>query len=550
MRAIQEGSRVVRGRPPLVTLILTALLGVSACQQPTDHSKPTEVQHAATPVTAKLLASASEARGRMIYHEGSSPSGRPITAVVGSGDVPASLVACVNCHGRHGRGVPEGTLVPPDLTWSALTRPYDTVRRDSRARPPYTNVLITRAITLGVDSAGVALNAGMPRYRFSLEDCADLIAYLKRLGDDPEPGVTDAELRLGVILSFDADGMSDTVRRAVDASVETLNLRGGIYHRRVVVRFVVMPRSIEERPAALESFLNSEPEVFALISTELAGVDPSPAIMAEHRRIPLIAVCFTAAGDRSAPGHWAFSMLAGIADQSLALVRVARAGAPANAPIGIVHSAEVAQVSLARAIADRFGRANIPTLVFEAGGVDENAKALSGLAAIVLLGPSGRMKAWLSAVAIRGEVPRVIIPGALADRDLIDAPPVLKDRIALALPIDGSNKTFEVPASYRALVDAFGLPDRHRLAQVAAIAAAELVVEILERVGRELDRDRFVAALEALRDYRTGLAPPLTFGPNRRVGAPGAYPVKVDLSSHRLIPTGHWLDADGPLPSR
>lgn len=152
---------------------------------------------------------------------------------------------------------------------------------------------------------------------------------------------------------------------------------------------------------------------------------------------------------------------------------------------------------------------------------------MRGIAAIVLLGPSGRMKAWLSAVAIRGEVPRVIIPGALADRDLIDAPPVLKDRIALALPIDASNTSYEVPASYRALVDSFRLPDRHRHAQLAAIAATELAVEILERVGRELDRDRFVAVLEGLRDYRIGLAPPLTFGPNRRVGTPVPTPSRL-----------------------
>ena len=144
-------------------------------------------------------------RGREIYQDGSSPSGQQITAVVnGGGEVPASLVACANCHGRDGRGVPEGNLIPPDLTWSALTKPYDTVRRDGRTRPPYSDVLITRAITLGVDSAGATLNSGMPRYRLSLNDCADLVAYLKRLGHDSYPGLTGSDLRLGALLPADA----------------------------------------------------------------------------------------------------------------------------------------------------------------------------------------------------------------------------------------------------------------------------------------------------------------------------------------------------------
>jgi ABC-type branched-subunit amino acid transport system substrate-binding protein/mono/diheme cytochrome c family protein len=527
-----------------------AFFGVNGCQRPTDPIPPGDVRtasDAARQTAPPLTPSDREARGRVIYREGSGPSGRPISAVIAGGaDVPASLVACANCHGRDGRGVSEGSLVPPDLTWAALTKPYETVRRNGRIRPPYTDVLITRAITLGVDSAGAPLNAAMPRYRFSLDDCADLLAYLKRLGRDADPGLTDSELRLGVILPPDAGGPSDALRAVVEAYFETVNRRGGIYHRRIVVRFVVMPRPAEGRAAALESFLNSDPPVFALISTDLAGLDPSPATLAEHRQIPLIAVSVASASDRPAPGRWAFSMLAGTADQALALAHVAREDAPGGAPFAIVHGSEVAQVSLAREITDRFGRAKLASFEVEAGEFDAAATAVRGAAAVVLLGPPGRMKALLSALAAHGEVPRVIVPGALADRDLVDAPRTLVGRIAMALAVDPSDQTVEGLASYRALVESSGRTDRPRPAQLAAIAAADLLVESLKRAGRDLDRDRLVTALEGIRDFRTGLAPPLTFGPNRRVGAPGAYAVAVDLSSHRLVPTGRWLDADPP----
>jgi TATA-binding protein-associated factor Taf7 len=49
-----------------------------------------------------------------------------------------------------------------------------------------------------------------------------------------------------------------------------------------------------------------------------------------------------------------------------------------------------------------------------------------------------------------------------------------------------------------------------------------------------------VDALEALYQYETGLTPPLTYGPNRRVGARGAHLVAVDLLNKKYQPVGGW----------
>jgi hypothetical protein len=54
-------------------------------------------------------------------------------------------------------------------------------------------------------------------------------------------------------------------------------------------------------------------------------------------------------------------------------------------------------------------------------------------------------------------------------------------------------------------------------------------VEGLRRAGRELSRTRLVEGIEQLYNFDTGVTPPLTFGPNRRIGALGAHIVTVDL---------------------
>jgi ABC-type branched-subunit amino acid transport system substrate-binding protein len=287
--------------------------------------------------------------------------------------------------------------------------------------------------------------------------------------------------------------------------------------------------------------------VFALVSLDLAGVDPTPATLAERRRIPLIAVTAAPVAERPVAGSWVFALLAGPDEQALALAQVARKDARPDAPFAVVHGGDAAQVALARAIAARFRQAKLSTLDVEAGNGDNADEIRRATAAVVMLGPPGRMKAWLTALAKGGEVPPVIVPGALGDRDLVDAPPVFGGRIALALALDQSDQTSEGLAHYQSLARRFDIIDQPSPAQLAGLAAVELLVEALKRAGRDVDRERLVGAFEGIRDFRTGLVPPLTFGPNRRVGAPGAHPVAVDLSAHRLVPTGRWLEADPPV---
>ncbi|HKV10040.1 MAG TPA: cytochrome C, partial [Thermoanaerobaculia bacterium] len=56
-----------------------------------------------------------------------------------------------------------------------------------------------------------------------------------------------------------------------------------------------------------------------------------------------------------------------------------------------------------------------------------------------------------------------------------------------------------------------------------------------------VSRDRLITQLEALRQWDTGFAPPVTYGPNRRLGARGAYVVKLDLAKKTFEPAGGWV---------
>jgi hypothetical protein len=104
--------------------------------------------------------------------------------------------------------------------------------------------------------------------------------------------------------------------------------------------------------------------------------------------------------------------------------------------------------------------------------------------------------------------------------------------------------TQEGEGELRALAAKYKFELRHAAAQLSALAAAKVLAEGLERGGKDVSREKLITALEGLYDYETGLTPRLTFGPNRRVGAAGAYVVTIDAERKEFAPAGGWVKAD------
>ena len=63
---------------------------------------------------------------------------------------------------------------------------------------------------------------------------------------------------------------------------------------------------------------------------------------------------------------------------------------------------------------------------------------------------------------------------------------------------------------------------------------------MLERNGRDLDRQQFVANFETLTDYDHGMLPPVSFNTDRRIGALGAHVEQID-GAGRLRPVGPFM---------
>ncbi|HLI25833.1 MAG TPA: c-type cytochrome [Chloroflexota bacterium] len=117
------------------------------------------------------------ARGAWIFRTGTTPDGRPLTYRGGM----MMRLSCADCHGLDGRGLRTPMFVSPDITYRNLTDPAGMLEPDGTRGPTYTDELIRRAVTQGIDAEGKPLAWPMPRWLLSDAEWQDLLAYLKTL---------------------------------------------------------------------------------------------------------------------------------------------------------------------------------------------------------------------------------------------------------------------------------------------------------------------------------------------------------------------------------
>lgn len=499
-------------------------------------------------VGAGVLTTEGEA-GKQIYKQGASPRGLEITALVGSEmiRVPASAVPCAGCHGYDGLGRPEGGVIPPDIRWSHLTKAYGHVHDDGRSHGAFDSKAVASAVTAGVDPAGNRLDPAMPVYSMSEQDLSDLIAYLKQLETDLDPGVEDTRLQVATLLPLRGPGgeLGQAMAQVLHAFFQELNAAGGIYGRRIELLAIPLGDSVEETLDNLHLAMRRE-GIFALVGAYTVGLDRPLLDLLRVERMPLVGPFTLDPGDETL-NEAAFYVYPGFAEQAKALVDEALGRSTAETAGVVVAAPEGPEGDgLVKAVQDQMKKykAPEPVVIRYAPGsaTAEIVEAVQENRCDVLFffGNQTELDPLLPALAEEQQTPRVFSLSSLVSRSLFDAPGEFDQRIFLAFPTLASDVTAAGRAEYQELTARHALPVEHIQGQMAAYAAAKLFAEGVKRSGRDISRIAFVDALESLYAYDTGVTPPLSYGPNRRVGARGAHVVAVDLRNKRYLPIGGW----------
>ncbi|MDX6271320.1 MAG: hypothetical protein QOD28_2543 [Acidobacteriota bacterium] len=492
-----------------------------------------------------------EKRGKQIYLKGEGDGGAEIKALLGGDklEVPASAFPCANCHGLRGEGTREGGLQPPPINWETLAAPH-TSALTRRERAPYTDATLARAINTGLDPSGARLHPGMPQYETTPAQTADLIAYLKKLGKevDADPGIDDKRIKIGAALPLTGAlaQVGEDVKATLTAYFAEVNAQGGVYGRQIDLVVVDSRGEPAATLAATERLVERE-GVFALVASFDLSANVATNDYLKRREVALVGPVTLSPRLSVPPNPFVFYLLPTFDEQARALVdfaaakfaprtaRVAiistdnefdadaRAGATAQAklhPMQIVSEETYAAGGFRVESAIEMIAVKKPDAVFFFGNAEQFAQLTRGMEA-----------AKLNAALFSSVV--------MISHSAFDAPASLAPQIFLAYPaaLPGADDFTEfVNAMRKANVNltspAF---------QAVAYGAAKTFVEATKLSGRQLSRAALLSSLEGLRDFKTGVVPPLTFGANRRVGASGSYIVGVDLTKKQYVPLGARL---------
>jgi len=487
---------------------------------------------------------ADEAAGRGLYLEGVRPSGEPLSALVGFGQTALSgaAVACGNCHGADGKGRAESSVRPPEITWQELTKPYGHAHASGRKHAAFEERSFARAVNEGLDPAGNRLDWAMPRYALSRADVDALVAYLEGLHAARDPGVGERTLRIGAVLPRDAARAEagHAASAALAAYFETVNRAGGVHQRHLELVVAGDYREARER-------FTVEP-VFALLGAAATGDEAEFGALVGDTTVPLVAAFDASAVGGRRSSERVFQVLPGFAEEAAVLVEFATRRSQAGALRGSIVASgaapfdEAARKAGIRCAALKCGdleRVGWYAARFDAAATVKRLKA-ERRNELFFFGSDDEMLALLVEAGKARDPswqPSLYAPSARARMAMLG-----RERFGGALFL--AFPAFPGTRAWQELRREFGLPAHHEAAQTGALAAAAVLVEGLRRAGRDLGAERFVRALEGLSNFDPGgFAAPVSYGPDRRVGALGGYVVALERGG-AIVPASAWIALD------
>ena len=526
-------------------VIIVLLVAISGCLIWSQHS----TVHSQSATTPRRELTLQEKRGKAFYLRGESASGQEITAMMGEIDVPASTLPCAGCHGVRGEGKTEGGVTAGNMTWAYLTKPYGHSDEGGRKHQAFSETLFVRSLTSGLDPAGNKLAVAMPTYRMPQEDMANLIAYLKRIETDTDPGLTDTSIVLGTVLPEKTalSGLAQSMEGVLQAYFAEINRNGGIYNRKIELR--VMYGDTKSTVPNMKHLIDDD-QVFAIVSGLTAGAEDGVATLTQEKEVPFIGPS-TLLPQRGSPlNRYIFYLLPGLKEQARALATFAGKKTDAeHSHVAVLAPDAEFNRGIAAAIEEQAKKLHwnpVTTLYYTREGFNPGRYVSElnqkGIDTVFFLGSGAEAAALLNEDETVGWHPPFYMLGTLIGRNIVDTvPPKMKDKVFLAFPTVPSDISAAGAAEYTALLQRNKLDSNHAAAQASAIAAARILVHALELCGKDLSRERLVTALEGLYEYDTGLMPKITFGPNRRIGALGAYVVTIDPEKKLFPASMEWI---------
>jgi ABC-type branched-subunit amino acid transport system substrate-binding protein len=342
--------------------------------------------------------------------------------------------------------------------------------------------------------------------------------------------------------------MGQAVKEVVAASFAEINASGGIYNRQLELKSVETGDSGPATRANIERLIRDE-KIFAMAAAFIAGAEKEVIPLFAEQELPLVGPLTLDPKISTPLNRHVFYLASGNAGQARALVNFAAKQPEAkNQLLGIVYVPTGLNTSVVESVksqAQKDGLKVGEVIEYASGSFDAVAIVKkfkeTNASVVYFFGITTDLAAFMSEAEKANWFPQILLQSSDLNANVFAAPAGFENKLFFSLPSAPSDLTRDGVAEYSQLAEKYKLPQKHLAAQLSAFASAKLLIEGLKRAGKDLSRERLIQVFEGFYEYKTGLTPPITWGPNRRIGAMGAHVVRVDLKGKQFVPASGWV---------
>ncbi len=528
--------------------------------------------------------------GKRLYRKGLLASGEPVTATT-QGDISFSgaQFSCVNCHRRSGYGSSEGGHYVLPVTEPSLFNPRDLDRANlfkklfkeyqpkrftarmhmPQMRPAYTDESLAHTIEKGIDPAGTQLDQLMPKYQLPDQDMANLIAYLKTLSKEHDPGVDQEIIYFATVVSDNVDpkkrdAMLTTMHKFFawmnkDTQGDLRNPNFSPHYRTEFIKayrlWDLVVWELKGNPDSWTQQLadyQSEHPVFAIVSGLVEGPWQPVQQLCETEEIPCL-FPHTELPEIDHESVYSVYFNRGLTLEADVIAQYLKKQKPeSRTQIVQIHDAG----SHGSVPAKRFKQAyeDVEHVQVENHQFSGAKALLAKLDTILnrdvqpdtlILWPGKHSKVALNWLAENPLMAKTVFLPSKALEDIPQSlPTLLAEYLLFSYP-------FEVPGAYhprafrvRAWMNSRGLNLSDQRLQFNTYYALTMVQYGLEAIVDNFSRDYLLEYIEheAENALNPGTFPRLSLGPGQRYASKGAYVVKLNPNSNnQIVPTSGWI---------
>jgi branched-chain amino acid transport system substrate-binding protein len=369
------------------------------------------------------------------------------------------------------------------------------------------------------------------------------------------PGVSDAAIRVGMItdltgpLAFVGQEASAGARLYLDQ----VNAQGGVHGRRIEL---IVEDDGYQPPRAVAAFrkLVDRDQVFCFAGSMGSSTTMATFPLLERERIPLIAPLTFASAMHTPPKQYLFAMDPSYSIQSWIIAKYILEIEKAEAPrLAILYQDDdYGQDGLKglREVAAHYGLPIVAEESYKKGAVDFSTQVLNLRQAdpthVVLWTVYRETAAVLKEAQMAGWHPQFIGGIPVADTKTLELAGAEAEGLLALQCIDFGSQGAPM-RQYRELLEKHTPGQQSRFFHAAGFWSVQVLVEGLQRAGRELTREKLVEAMERFENWDGSIGPPLTYGPNLRGGKnTSAFLVRADVANKTFVRATDWIRFERP----